>query len=220
MNDKSDTDNYFGSDRPRIALSYTAYASDASIYGLTPERVICPKDETAAVAAVREALAAGKAITPRGGGTGLAGGALGHGYIIDCSRLTQIQEIAVEENTIICQTGIIYRDLNLALKKVGLFFPPDPSSGDSCQIGGMLANNSSGPRSIKYGLTSHYVEELKIVAPDGRVRLLKKHRPGSDELTAFLAEYPEYENILRLLQDNRRLILERWPKLKKKLGRV
>ncbi|MCP4566550.1 MAG: FAD-binding protein [FCB group bacterium] len=177
--------------------------------------MISPESEREAVAAVTEAIAAGKTITPRGGGTGLAGAALGRGYVVNCSRLTDIINISMASKTVTCGSGIIYKELNLALKEHGLFFPPDPSSGDSCQIGGMLANNSSGPRSVKYGLTSHYVEELKIIAPDGNTRKVRKLKLDSDELTTFLKAYPEYGQILKLLQENRELILARWPALKK-----
>jgi FAD/FMN-containing dehydrogenase len=131
-----------------------AYASDASLYRVPPLRVAFPATDRELIALTTSALKEGTPITARGGGTGLSGGALGQGLVIDCSRLTEIVSVSVESKTVTCQPGIIHRDVNLALKPHRLFFPPDPSSGDSCQIGGMLANNSSGPKSVKYGLTS------------------------------------------------------------------
>lgn len=215
MKDKTKIVEYFGSSRLASAVSREAYASDGSIYRIKPEKVICPKTETEAVAAVNEAFLLNKPVTPRGAGTGLAGGALGKGYIIDCSRLTEVKKISEGERTVICESGIIYNDLNIALKPFGLFFPPNPSSGDSCQIGGMLANNASGLRSIKYGLTSDYVEELTIIGREGQPLTVRKYQLASYELKSFLSAYPEYGRILSLLRDNRELIINRWPKLKK-----
>jgi FAD/FMN-containing dehydrogenase/Fe-S oxidoreductase len=196
-------------------VSREAYASDASLYRVLPGRVVSPATESELAAAVAAALAAGSAITPRGGGTGLSGGALGHGVVVDCSRLTAISSINPKAGTVTCQPGIIHRDLNLALKNHGLFFPPDPSSGDSCQIGGMLANNSSGPKSIKYGLTSDYVEELTVIGSDGRPLALEKWSVLSDDWQAFAAAHPEYLEILKLLRDHREIIRGRWPQVKK-----
>lgn len=198
---------------PDSSASLYAYASDASLYCIPPAEVVCPDTETEAVSVVSRALEGRKPITPRGGGTGLAGGALGRGCIIDCSHLTEIRSISTSGKTVTCQTGIIYSDLNRALKKHSLFFPPDPSSGDSCQIGGMLANNSSGPRSVKYGLTSHYVEELTVVGREGNPIFLKKLPVGSKELESFLSDHPDYRDIIELLSKNRGVILKRWPKV-------
>lgn len=215
MADKTKKVRYFGTDSPQGSASREAYASDASIYRVLPERVLCPNNEKEAIDYITDSLKQGIPVTPRGGGTGLAGGALGKGHIIDCSRLTDIREISIDNRTVTCQPGVIYQDLNIALKDHGLFFPPDPSSGDSCQIGGMLANNSSGPRSIKYGLTSHYVEELAVLTNRRQPLALKKFPLGSPELREFLNRYPEYEEIRKLLIENSRLVRDRWPKVKK-----
>lgn len=215
MVDRRKKVGYFGASQLSARISREAYASDASIYRVLPGKVICPRSETEAVAAVAAALQHRIPITPRGAGTGLAGGALGTGYVIDCSRLTQISRISTDPGEVVCQTGIIYHDLNLVLKESGLHFPPDPSSGDSCQVGGMLANNSSGPHSIKYGLTSDYVEELTVVGKDGVPLRTRKFDLRDSDLAGFLSAHPEYEKVLHLLRDNRDLILGRWPRLKK-----
>ncbi len=215
MKDKSKTVGSFGPSRLRSLASREAYASDASIYRILPRQVLCPLSVEATVSVIAGALKGGIPVTPRGGGTGLAGGALGTGYVIDCSRLTGIETVLKEKRLVRCQPGIIYGDLNRALKPAGLFFPPDPSSGDSCQIGGMLANNSSGPRSIKYGLTSRYVEELTITGKDGVAIEVKKFDLSDPALEDFFHSHPEYRDILQLLQDNRDIILDGWPALKK-----
>ncbi len=195
--------------------SLCAYASDASIYALEPEEVIQPLKESEIAGAIRRAVERGLSITPRGGGTGLAGGALGSGIILDFGKYGGIVEVDIERRLIKTRVGIIYEELNTALRESGLFFPPDPSSGDTCQIGGMIANNSSGPRSVKYGLTSDFVEELEIFDREQRKIRLKKFDVDSSEFNTFCADYPEYREIFEILSENRELIKERWPKLKK-----
>ncbi|MEW5923635.1 MAG: FAD-binding and (Fe-S)-binding domain-containing protein [Candidatus Zixiibacteriota bacterium] len=199
----------------RNRISRTAYSSDGSIYSLTPSAIAAIRTEED----IREAFAYARehslSITPRGGGTGLAGGALGEGLIIDFSDYRKIIKVDSDEKTVHTQVGIIYDELNMALNEYGLFFPPDPSSGDSCQVGGMLANNSSGPRSVKYGLTSHFVEELNVFSAAGRMLRLPKLKIGSDEQRRFFNEAPEYASVFELLKENATLIKERWPRLKK-----
>ncbi len=193
----------------------TAYASDASIYGIKPHQIQQVESVEEIIAAVAEARRKGLSITARGGGTGLAGGAVGDGIILDFGKFKDIEGIDPASNFVTTQVGIIYEELNFALKPYGLFFPPDPSSGDSCQIGGMLANNSSGPKSVKYGLTSDFVEELEIVTAEGKDVRLKKYPVDSDDLRSFFAGNPQFEKAYNILRENAVLIRERWPKLKK-----
>ncbi len=193
----------------------TAYASDGSIYADQPfavRQVLTPNDVIEAIKYARENHLS---ITPRGGGTGLAGGAIGSGILLDYSRFKNIVEIDSQNKIVRAEVGIIYDELNLALKQHNLFFPPDPSSGDSCQIGGVLANNSSGPRSVKYGLTSNFVEELTVIDASGKLLNLTKMKLGSDELESFFTDNPSFSEIYNLLKDNSQLIKEKWPKLKK-----
>ncbi|PKK84937.1 MAG: hypothetical protein CVT49_01930 [candidate division Zixibacteria bacterium HGW-Zixibacteria-1] len=196
-------------------IGRTAYASDGSIYELRPAAIVSIKSEDD----IREAIAYARhnnlSVTPRGGGTGLAGGALGDGLILDFGNLKDIIQIDPDRKSVLTQVGIIYDELNLVLADYGLFFPPDPSSGDSCQIGGMLANNSSGPRSVKYGLTSHFVEQLQVIDATGKKQVLRKLQIGSEEQKRFFAEAPEYARVYDLLKDNAALIKARWPRLKK-----
>ncbi|MEZ5359596.1 MAG: FAD-binding and (Fe-S)-binding domain-containing protein [Candidatus Zixiibacteriota bacterium] len=196
-------------------LAIEAYASDGSIYSVQPTEVFCPDSAENAADAIRRSLQLRQSVTPRGGGTGLAGGALGAGLIVDFSRLTQIIEVNTEQQSVHCQPGIIYKDLNLALKEHGLFFPPDPSSGDSCEIGGMLANNSSGPRSVKYGLTSHYVKKLTVMLYTGELLEVEPLELDSEELHEFFVQYPPFGHIFELLYENKSLIQERWPRVRK-----
>ncbi|MCP4704943.1 MAG: FAD-binding oxidoreductase, partial [candidate division Zixibacteria bacterium] len=192
-----------------------AYSSDASIYAKAPLGIIQVCSENDAINAILDAKNRYFSVTPRGAGTGLAGGAMGAGYILDMGQYRNILKIDPESQTVHTQVGIIYNELNNALKEFGLFFPPDPSSGDSCQIGGMIANNSSGPRSVKYGLTSQFTEELGIVSAKGEKINLQKLIIGSKEMDSFFEKYPEYNKIFELIKNNSGLIKNRWPKLKK-----
>ncbi len=201
--------------RLKNPASLCAYASDASIYAIRPSEIIPVEFQNDVIEAILMAAKAGTSITARGAGTGLAGGALGDGIILDFGNYRKIRSIEPQLLSVHTEVGLIYDELNAALKDYNLFFPPDPSSGDSCQIGGMLANNSSGPRSVKYGLTSDFVEELEIVDSRGRLLPLKKLRLNSPELAEFLGRFPEYKAILNILQENAALINSSWPKLKK-----
>jgi len=195
--------------------SLTAYSSDASLYAIQPQEVRQVYSDTDAVEAVRSARKRRIPIIPRGAGTGVTGGAVGAGIVLDFGQYRNIVEINPESKYVITQVGIIYDELNTALKKHNLFFPPDPSSGDSCQIGGILANNASGPRSVKYGLTSDFIEEFGIVDSSGSPVKLKKYKLDSAEIEDFFKVHPEYQKILNLLRDNAALIDKRWPRLKK-----
>ncbi len=192
-----------------------AYSSDGSIYAVTPKAVRHIRSIEDISEAVVYAQKKGLSVTARGGGTGLVGGALGDGLILDFSDFRKILDIDIENRLVKTEAGIVYDELNLALKEHGLFFPPDPSSGDTCQIGGMLANNASGPRSVKYGLTSDFVETLEIIDARGHRIILKKLPLHSAESNSFFGDYPEYQKILNLLEKNREQINSRWPKLKK-----
>jgi FAD/FMN-containing dehydrogenase/Fe-S oxidoreductase len=192
-----------------------AYASDASIYRGNPRVVLIPKEERRLKEAVKVLLANGHSITPRGAGTGLAGGAVGDDVIIDFSRLNRVIRCDTLKQTVEVQSGIVYEKLNRYLAPLKLFFPPDPSSGDTCEIGGMLGNNSSGARSVKYGTTREYVEEINLILPDGRPFTARDYKLDSSEIKELFHNYPEFEKIYKLIDGNREEILASYPRVKK-----
>ena len=110
-------------------------------------------------------------ITPRGAGTGLSGGALAHkgGVLLSTERFTTILKIDERNHQIITEPGVITEVLMNEVKAVGLFYPPDPSSRGSCFIGGNIAENSGGPKAVKYGVVKDYVLNLEVVLPNGEV---------------------------------------------------
>ncbi|ASZ14661.1 FAD-binding protein [Chitinophaga pendula] len=110
-------------------------------------------------------------VTPRGGGTGLSGGALPQhaGVLISMERFNTIIHIDERNLQVVTEPGVITEVLQNAVKEVGLFYPPDPSSKGSCFIGGNIAENSGGPKAVKYGVVKDYVLNLEMVLPTGEV---------------------------------------------------
>jgi glycolate oxidase len=108
-------------------------------------------------------------VTPRGAGTGLSGGALAvaGGLVLSLERLDRIREIDRRNLVAIAEAGVVTGDLARAVEAEGLFYPPDPSSRESCQLGGNIAEDAAGPRSAKYGTTRRYVLGLEAVLADG-----------------------------------------------------
>ncbi len=110
-------------------------------------------------------------VTPRGAGTGLSGGALPHlgGVLLSTERMNEILQIDERNLQVITEPGVITEILQNAVKEKNLFYPPDPSSRGSCFIGGNIAENSGGPKAVKYGVVKDYVLNLEIVLPTGEI---------------------------------------------------
>ena len=110
-------------------------------------------------------------VTPRGAGTGLSGGAIPHlgGVVISTDRMNTILLIDERNLQVITEPGVITEVLQNAVKEKGLFYPPDPSSRGSCFIGGNIAENSGGPKAVKYGVVRDYVLNLEMVLPNGDI---------------------------------------------------
>lgn len=110
-------------------------------------------------------------VTPRGAGTGLSGGALPvkKGVVISMERFNKILNIDELNLQATVEPGVITEVFQNAVKEKGLFYPPDPASSGSCFLGGNLANNSGGPKAVKYGVTRDYVLNLQVVLPTGEI---------------------------------------------------
>ena len=116
-------------------------------------------------------------MTMRGGGTSQAGQAIGAGLQVDTSKYyNRILELNADEQWVRVQPGIVLDELNAALKSDGLRFAPDVSTASRATIGGMIANNSSGARSVLYGKTIDHVIELEVLFADGSVAKLGTER--------------------------------------------
>ncbi len=110
-------------------------------------------------------------VTPRGAGTGLSGGALPvqNGVVISMERFNKILNIDEMNLQATVEPGVITEVFQNTVKEKGLFYPPDPASGGSCFLGGNLANNSGGPKAVKYGVTRDYVINMEVVLPTGEI---------------------------------------------------
>src|SRR5687767_7408434 len=136
-----------------------------------PEVVIRPRTAEEISAVMKLCNAHRIPVTPRGAGTGLSGGALPHlgGVLLSTERMNAILKIDERNLQVTTEPGVITEVLQDAVKEKGLFYPPDPSSRGSCFIGGNIAENSGGPKAVKYGVVKDYVLNLEVVLPTGEI---------------------------------------------------
>ncbi|MFN2571921.1 MAG: FAD-binding oxidoreductase [Gemmatimonadales bacterium] len=178
-----------------------AYAEGAGIYRIIPSAVAIPQDTADVVALVRQAGASRTPLIPRGAGSGMPGGNVGSGTIVDMSMGFAELEIDAPRRVAIAGASVTWAELNDAARPYGLRLPPDPSSGLFATSGGMLATNAAGPRTVRYGSVRPWVDELTVVAAGGEVRTVKRGA-GSGERFALSA-------------GGRRLVAEGFPKTRK-----
>lgn len=147
------------------------YSYDSTTARSLPSAVVHPATATEIARLLVLARNEGIAITPRGSGTGLSGGSipLQGSIVLHLDRLNSIRTIDVAEMLAVVEPGVINRDLRQAVEARGLFYPPDPSSTRICTLGGNVAENSGGPRGVKYGVTGDYVIGLEAVLASGRI---------------------------------------------------
>jgi glycolate oxidase len=147
------------------------YEQDGSIFQVMPEVVVVPGNVEEVAAVVKAAKRANVPIVPRGSGTGLAGGAVPAegGIIVSLARLNKILKIDLQNRIAIVEPGVINLDVSKAVAKEGFFYAPDPSSQAACSIGGNVANNSGGPHTLAYGVTTNHVLGMEVVLDDGQI---------------------------------------------------
>ena len=148
------------------------YSSDAGNYRVLPLVVVEPMDVDDVLAILDVSRDLGVPVVGRGGGTSIAGNAIGPGIVIDFARhLSRIVEIDSSSRTALVQPGVILSDLQRQAAPFGLRFGPDPSSQNRASIGGMIGNNACGPHAVAYGRTADNVRALTVV--DGQGRLIR-----------------------------------------------
>jgi len=147
------------------------YSSDASLVAGKPDYVVRPKSTSEVSQILCLANEFEVPVTARGAGTGLAGGAVPvkGGIVLDMSGMSRIIEIDIDNLQVTVEPGVVPDRLNEALKPYGFFFPPDPGSSAFCTLGGLISNNGSGMRCVKYGTCRNYVLDLEVVLADGRI---------------------------------------------------
>jgi len=144
------------------------YATDASAYREKPAAVVFPKNKEDIKKLIRFAGETKTPIIPRAAGTSLAGQVVGNGIVADISKhMTRILEVNEKEKWVRVEPGVVLDELNLFLKPKGLFFGPETSTSNRCNIGGMVGNNSCGAHSLIYGSTRDHTLEVKAILTDG-----------------------------------------------------
>ncbi|WP_298970055.1 FAD-binding oxidoreductase [uncultured Roseobacter sp.] len=189
------------------------YATDASIYQMIPEAVVIPRSKDDIRAAMSVAREEEVPILPRGGGTSQCGQTVNRAVVLDNTRhLNRILDIDTDTLRARVEPGLVLDELNRALKPHGLWFPVDPSTASRCTLGGMAANNSSGGKSLRYGIMRDNVQAITGILPDGT----EAHFNGSEPAPGPYAD---------LVADMRALghreadeIDTRFPKVQRRVG--
>ncbi|WP_437187633.1 FAD-binding and (Fe-S)-binding domain-containing protein [Planctomicrobium sp. SH668] len=185
------------------------YSTDASVYQIRPLGVAFPKHPNDVVILAQYAKENSIPLIPRGAGSGLAGGAIGDGLVVDFSRhLTQIEKI--EGDTVRVQAGVVRNQLNRTLKPYGRYFAPDPSSTAVTTVGGMLAVDAAGSHAVRVGSTRDHVESIQTVLADGMLFEAGVHSISSSlQLDERVQELQG--RLVQILKSNYKLIEDRQP---------
>jgi glycolate oxidase len=147
------------------------YSYDATQMEFCPDAVLYPADAQEVSAILKLANSERFAVFPRGAGSGFTGGALpkGGGIVLVTTRMNRIIRIDTENLVAEVEPGVVTEEFQLAVEKLGLFYPPDPASLKFSTLGGNVAENAGGPRAVKYGVTRDFVMGLEVVLPTGEV---------------------------------------------------
>ena len=202
-------------------VSRALYSTDASVYQIEPLGVVVVKSREDIVRTVELCRQFGCSMTMRGGGTSQAGQAIGAGLQVDTSKyFNRLLEVNVAERWARVEPGIVLDELNAALRPHGLRFAPDISTASRATVGGMMANNSSGARSVLYGKTIDHVLEQHVVLSDGSVA---RFAPlAAAEVDAICGrgtlEAACYREVRRLAREHAPEIERRYPKVLRRVG--
>ncbi len=199
----------------------TAYSHDASLFEIKPEAVVFPKNTLDICELVTYVLKSKQkqpnlSLTARSGGTDMSGGAINDSIIVGFERyFNKIGSLNGQEITV--QPGVYYRDFELKTLKQNLLLPTYPASRDICMIGGMVANNAGGEKSLIYGKTDKYVKEVKIVLSDGQEHAFRalSNPQLKEKLRESGLEGDLYRSVYKLVTENTALIQKSKPKVSK-----
>jgi FAD/FMN-containing dehydrogenase/Fe-S oxidoreductase len=197
------------------------YSTDASIYQIEPIGVVVPRHAGDVEEVLRFAAREKVPVLPRGGGTSLAGQAVGEAIVMDFSKyLREVLEVSPEECWARIQPGIVHDVLGAHLKPHRLRFGPETATSNRANLGGMIGNNSAGARSLVYGKTVDNVHEVKVVLSDGSVatfgRVAKGGFPAKtrgDSLEAAI-----YRKALELAEAHKDEIEKRYPRIPRRVS--
>ena len=199
-------------------LTRGLYSTDASVYQIQPVGVVIAKTREDIIRALAICRKFRCPITMRGGGTSQAGQAIGEGIQIDTSKYyNRLLEVNAAELWARVEPGIVLDELNAQLASVGMRFAPDISTASRATVGGMMANNSAGARSVVYGKTIDHVLEQTVLLSDGSVVHLREI-PRSEVPLGDSLEARCYQTVLRLADEHRDEIDRRYPKVLRRVG--
>lgn len=161
------------------------YSESAGIARIRPRGVAVPTNAEDVQALVRWARATNTPLIPRGSGSSMSSAAVGDGVVVDLSRLNQIGAVDVSAAQIQVGPGALRGAVDAVARAVGLQFPPDPSSGAFCTIGGMISTNAAGSHTLKYGATRPWVAALDCVFDDGTRATITRGAPLPEGIAAL-----------------------------------
>lgn len=197
------------------------FSEDASIFRIKPELVVRPKDaedvkKLVKFAAEKKKTLKGLSLTARSAGTDMSGGPLTESVVLDMTaHFNRILEVG--SNYAVTEPGVYYRDFEKETLKKNLLLPSYPASREICTVGGMVANNSGGEKSLAYGKTEDYVEELNVVLADGSECVVKALSPkelaAKKKLKTLEGEI--YREMHALISKNYDLLQKAKPKVHK-----
>src|SRR5579872_6314794 len=199
-------------------ISRALYSTDASVYQIRPLGVVIPKTRQDIVNTIQICHRFRCPLTMRGGGTSQAGQAIGDGVQVDTSKyFNRVLEINVQERWARVEPGVVLDELNAQLAPHGLRFAPDISTASRATIGGMMANNSAGARSVVFGKTIDHVLEQTVALSDASIVRFREIRrdeiPTGDSLEAAC-----YRTVLDLAKQHSAEIAQRYPKILRRVG--
>ncbi len=211
----------FTGDTDSSAEAKEKYSHDASLFELVPQLIVAPKlanDVQLLVQTVNELKASqpGLSLTARSAGTDMSGAAINESVIVDFNKyLTKIEGVTPSEAH--TQPGVFYRDFEAETLKQGVLLPCYPASRELCTVGGMVANNSGGEKSLQYGKTEKFVNELSVVLTDGKSYVVKPlTKPELDKKMAQNDyEGQLYKNMFELVDQNYLALKAAKPKVTK-----
>jgi FAD/FMN-containing dehydrogenase/Fe-S oxidoreductase len=193
-------------------LTRQAYATDASHHQIEPLAVAFPRNAAQASSIIRTASQAGVSVTPRGAGSGLVGGALGDGVVVDFARHNrQIIDYDPDKKTVRVGAGVVLDQLNEYLNPLNLVFGPDVATSSRATIGGMIGNNSSGARVSFYGTTLDHLVELEAVLSDGRIVKIDSEPVAELKQQCHMLEDMMMLNGLQIAERYPEGLAKRWP---------
>ncbi len=203
------------------AKTKEAFSHDASMFELTPEVIVTPRGTTEVQKLVKyvsehKAQNPNISLTVRSGGTDMSGGAINDSILLDFTKhFNKIYEVTKTSGH--AQPGVYYRDFEIATIEKGSIMPSFPASKDLCTIGGMVANNAGGERSLQYGKTEEFVESIKVVLADGNEYEMKKLSKSELDKKMSQNDYEGeiYRKVFKLVDGNYKEIKTAKPEVSK-----